>query len=83
MNVIYGMQTQVNAYAHFLGISIVNDVAFRPDGNMLASACDDQTVRLWDANTGQHIRTLSGHTKMVESVAFSPDGNMLVSGGGS
>ncbi len=60
----------------------VNDVAFSPDGKVLASACDDQTVHLWDVNTGQQIRTLTGHAEAVLSIAFSPDGNMLVSGGG-
>ncbi len=64
-------------------------VALSPDGKMLASTYDDQTVRLWDVNTGQQIRTLteqirtpSGYRRMCRSVAFSPDGNMLVSGGG-
>ena len=41
-----------------------------------------QTVRLWEVNTGAHIRTLTGHTVEVLSVAFSPDGNTLASGGG-
>ena len=33
-----------------------------------------------DARTGNHIRTLSGHTSMVNSVVFSPDGNTIASG---
>ena len=40
----------------------------------------DNTVRLWDANTGQHNTTITGHTGGVFSVAFSPDGNTLASG---
>ena len=40
----------------------------------------DDTIRLWDANTGRHIRTLTGHTDRVESVAFSPDANTIASG---
>ena len=40
----------------------------------------DNTVRLWDANTGSPLRTLTGHTSWVLSVSFSPDGNTLASG---
>ena len=37
-------------------------------------------MRLWDANTGSPLRTLTGHTAWVSSVSFSPDGNTLASG---
>ena len=40
----------------------------------------DRTLRLWDAATGAHQRTLTGHTSSVISVAFSPDGYTLASG---
>ena len=61
----------------------VNSVAFSPDGQTLASGSDDNTVRLWDANTGEHLRTLTRHKEDVNSVAFSPDGQTLASGSGS
>ena len=35
---------------------------------------------MWNARTGAHLRTLTGHTGSVESVAFSPDGSTLASG---
>ena len=58
----------------------VFSVAFSPDGKTLASASDDRTVKLWDADAGREIRTLSGHPFEVNAVAFSPDGKIVVSG---
>ncbi len=58
----------------------VYSVAFSPDGSRLASASDDNTVRLWDGVSGEHIATLRGHTNDVNSVVFSPDGSRLASG---
>jgi WD40 repeat protein/serine/threonine protein kinase len=56
----------------------VSSVAFSPDGTRLVSGSFDQTVKVWDAATGQEALALKGHK--VTSVAFSPDGKRLVSG---
>ena len=40
----------------------------------------DGTVKVWDAQKGQVVLTLQGHTDLVYSVAFSPDGKRIVSG---
>jgi WD40 repeat protein len=59
----------------------VRSVAFSPDGTTLASGSWDDTIRLWDVNTGQTIgEPLQGHADWVRSVAFSPDGQTLASG---
>jgi WD40 repeat protein/serine/threonine protein kinase/tetratricopeptide (TPR) repeat protein len=56
-------------------------MVFSPDGNRLATASFDRTVKLWDMRSGQAVFTLLGHTGGVVSVAFSPDGNRIVTGG--
>ena len=58
----------------------VNDIKFSPDGQMLASGGDDNTVKLWDVASGTLKTTLEGHTDGINSVAFSPDGATLASG---
>jgi WD40 repeat protein len=74
--------------------SPVNSVAFSPDGTRIVSgsglshfstilfkSTTDNTLRLWDAKTGQPIgQPLKGHLEGITIVAFSPDGTRIVSG---
>jgi WD40 repeat protein len=49
-------------------------VAFRPDGQLLATASKDKTAKVWEAQSGKELLTLRGHSGSVFAVAFSPDG---------
>src|SRR5690349_8257557 len=51
----------------------VQSVAFAPNGKQILTAGDDQTARLWDAQTGMELLTFAGHTGLVWEVKFSPD----------
>ncbi len=57
----------------------VHCAAYSPDGKLIASSSDDRTIKLWDAATGQLLKTFQGHTQAVGEVTFSPDGEKLAS----
>ncbi len=59
----------------------VRDVAFSPDGKLLASAGQEGHIILWDANTHQIIHEFLGIIGAMNTVAFGPDGQLLASGG--
>jgi WD40 repeat protein len=57
----------------------VNAVAFSPDGKFVVSACEDKTVRIWNAVTRKEVGTPRPHRAVVWSVSFLGDGERLVS----
>jgi len=59
--------------------SVAYDVAFSPDGRLVAAACQDRQVYLFDVQTRQ-MRTLRGFRDQVLSVAFSPTGHQIAAG---
>ena len=66
----------------FVSSDLVRCVAFDPQkSNILASCSNDETIKIWDIESGSCLSTLTGD-KPVNGVAFSPDGNTLAAGDG-
>lgn len=61
--------------------SMIYAIAISPDGHLFASGGNDNSVKLWELETGRKIRHFgrwfSGHSDSVWSLAFSPDGQIL------
>lgn len=55
-------------------------VAFSPNGDYLASAGGDKTVRLWNIKTGDLIQIWSEHNARIRGLAFSPKADLIASG---
>ena len=63
------------------GSNCVIAVAFNPKNpGQLASASEDNTVKIWNLEDGQCQQTLQGHSWDVNAVAWSPDGKLIASG---
>lgn len=60
----------------------VTSIIHTPSGKYIATGSADQTIKVWDAGTGQELRILQGHTGPVLCVAASPDSRFFVSGAG-
>ena len=56
-------------------------LAFSPDGKRLVSGAADRSLRVWDVESRQLLRTMTGPTGDVYAVVFSPDGTRMVSAG--
>lgn len=57
----------------------VRSVEFSPDGSLLLSSSQDNTVRVWEYVSGQGLKTFRGHGGRVQAAAFLPDGKRILS----
>jgi WD40 repeat protein len=60
----------------------VTSAAFSPNGDRIVSGSFDLTARIWDAKSGNCLKSLEGHGQLVWAVDFSPDGRRVASGDG-
>jgi outer membrane protein assembly factor BamB len=58
----------------------IRDLQLSRDGSTLLTQHDDNTVRVWDTQTGTVRTTFSGHSNRIVTLAASPDGKLVVSG---
>ena len=76
LNAITGSQTGVlSGHSNF-----VRSVTFSSNGTLLVSGSEDQTIKLWDMQTGGVVKTFSGHDRWVLSVCISADSTVIASG---
>ncbi len=77
-----GEQPALVEVAPFRGHDGAAEIAVvSPDGRRILSGSNDQTMILWNRETGQPIRRFKAHTDRVNAVAISPDGRRALSGG--
>ncbi|MEM6256117.1 MAG: TIR domain-containing protein [Cyanobacteria bacterium P01_D01_bin.156] len=71
--VVYGIRElrQLNGHG-----DRVNSVAFAPDGQVFATASDDNIVKIWTRD-GTLIQAITDHQDRVNQVTFSPDGQFF------
>lgn len=63
------------------GSQQISALAFSPDSKLLATAAQDNILRIWDVADAKELRRLEGHTRTPWRLAFSPDGKTLASSG--
>ncbi|HEY9853113.1 MAG TPA: WD40 repeat domain-containing serine/threonine-protein kinase [Leptolyngbyaceae cyanobacterium] len=60
--------------------SWIVSVAISPNKQIIASGALDDTIKIWNAQTGELLQNITGQFRAVNSLAITPDSQILVSG---
>jgi WD40 repeat protein len=72
----------LRGHSHLVSSAWVWSAAFSPDGTRVVTASRDKTAKIWDAESGEEILAVGGHSYAVLYAAFSPDGSRVVTASG-
>lgn len=79
---VTGEELAVPKFTGFDGhLAAVRSVGFSRDGKLLITGGHDNTVRIWNPETIELVKTLRGHDSWVRACTFSPDGQFALSAG--
>ncbi|REJ58107.1 MAG: molecular chaperone DnaJ [Microcystis wesenbergii TW10] len=59
----------------------IGAIDISPDGKIIASAGEDQTIKLWQRETGKLIYSFVGVNEPIQTLAISPNGKSIIAGG--
>ncbi|MEO1667239.1 MAG: TIR domain-containing protein [Chloroflexota bacterium] len=76
--VVYDTETYESIYELRGHNDRLTQLAFHPNGNLLASGGEDRTVRLWDLSSGQTTRIIQGFDEELTYIGFYENGDRLV-----
>jgi WD40 repeat protein len=71
---VYDLATSERRFQALGHESVITQIAYSPDGSMIATAGGDGTARIWDKADGGFLVALTGHTDRVSSVSWTADG---------
>lgn len=75
------LKTQAGQLANAAHITLVDSMAFTPDGKQLATGSFQEVV-FWDIESGKAAKRIDGFADRVVTIDFSPDGKYFATGGG-
>ena len=75
------LEVETGRIVRTIHVSRPTHAAWSPDGSLLAIACDDKNIHLWDAGAGVKRAIVKGHTNGGVTVSFHPTGTLLASTG--